>query len=270
MKKIVLNIILVLITAVLVGCKNKKYETIKVVATQVPHEVILIEAIPYLNELGYDLDIIVISDYSLGNPAVSSGSADANFFQHIPYLNEYNARVKNNEKLVNIGNIHIEPIGLYGGSKNNIEDIKAGDKIIISDNIADYGRIVDFLKNIELVETVIDFKPTSVYASPEEAILTKKVDFEFKVIDAALLVKARENKEGAYLFINGNYALEGGLGLDDVILLEPTVNNPYVNIIACLNGNEENPKIKALVKVLTSKAIQDFIKNKYDGSVIPA
>lgn len=270
MKKIVLNLILVLITTALIGCKSNKYETIKVVATQVPHEVILIEAIPYLNELGYDLEITVISDYSLGNPAVSSGSADVNFFQHIPYFNEYNSRVKDSEKLVNVGNIHIEPIGLYGGSKNNINDIKSGDKIIISDNISDYGRIVEFLKNIDLITTIDNFNPTNVYASPEEAILTKKVDFTFQVIDAALLVKARANKEGAFLFINGNYALEGGLGLDDVLVLEPTINNPYVNIIACLNGHENDPKIKALVEVLTSKVIQDFIKEKYDGSVIPA
>ena len=270
MKKLGLIVLFVLFGVLFAGCKENEYEVIKVVATAVPHEEILVEAIPYLNELGYTLEIVVISDYSLGNPAVASSSADANFFQHLPYLNQYNATASNDKKLVNVAGIHIEPIGLYAGSKSSVDALVAGDDIIISDNVSDYGRIVQFLANIGLVETIEGFEPTQSFADTEEAILSKTVDFDFRIIEAALLVQARTNQEGALVFINGNYALEGGLGLSDVLVSEPTENNPYVNVVAVLNGHEDDPKIEALVTVLTSDAIKDFITSRYNGSVIPA
>lgn len=270
MKKIVNFLLIVLVGVFLTACKNSKLEEIHVVATAVPHEQILIEAIPLLEELGYKLKITVISDYSLGNPAVANGSADVNYFQHLPYLNQYNVTAAANKQLVNVAGIHIEPIGLYSGSRNSVEDLKDGDTILISDNAPDYGRIVNFLANIGLVTVADDFDPEDAISSPEDAILSKTVNFKFQIIEAALLVAARKNKEGALFFINGNYALQGGLGLQDVLVSEPTENNPYVNVLAVLKGRENDPKIKALVEVLTSEHIQAFIRNKYKGSVIPA
>ncbi len=270
MKKIISFALIIVSLITLAGCNNNKYEVIKVVATSVPHEEVLIEAIPLLNELGYTLKITVISDYSIGNPSVSNGSADANYFQHIPYFNAYNDSVEATKKLVNVLNVHIEPIGLYGSKKKDINALSDGDKILISDNASDYGRIVLFLEGLGLVTPVEGFNPEFTYNDPEEAILSKKVNFSFQIIEAALLVQAQKNQEGAFIFINGNYALEGELSETERIAVEPTENNPFVNIVAVLNGNETSPKIKALVEVLSSKTIKDFITNHYGGAVIPA
>ena len=268
MKKI-FGLLLVAVTILLTACNKSDLETIKVVATAKPHEEILIAALPLLKEKGYTLDITVISDYSLGNPAVSSNSALVNYFQHIPYLDQYNEKAAEDKKLVNVAAIHIEPYGLYKGSIDTIDELKNGDTIIISDNVADYGRIVNFLKNAELVTTSEDFNPLDALSDPEDAILSKTVNFNFRVIEAALLVTAQKNKEAALFFINGNYAIEGGLSKNDLVLVEPTNNNPYVNILAVKPENKDRDDVKALVEVLTSDFIKDFINDKYNGGVIP-
>lgn len=267
MKKIIYILVTVALTLTLVACGNKE-NVISVVATEKPHAEILRESEKYLKEEGYKLKISVTDDYSKGNPEVEKGAADANFFQHVPFFNEKNT----NGNLINIGGIHIEPIGLYSGTVDKIEDLKDGDKIIISDNAPDNGRIVLFLKNLGLVETVEDFEPTKTYSNPDQAIKSKVVNFEFQVVAADLLVTAQKNARGneALFFINGNYAITGGLSLNDAIEKEPTVDNPYVNILVVKKGDENLPKIKALLKVLQSKEIKDFINEKYQGSVIPA
>ncbi|MDY0277385.1 MAG: MetQ/NlpA family ABC transporter substrate-binding protein [Acholeplasma sp.] len=266
MKKIISLLFILTVGLVLNSCNKDNEKTIKVVATEKPHSEILEEARKYLEEKGYKLEIEVITKYALGNPAVENGSADANFFQHLPYFNEQNTK----GNLVNIGGVHIEPIGLYGGTLDDINKLKKGDKIIISDNAPDYGRIVLFLKNIGLVTTIDGFDPETEISNPENAIASKTVDFSFEIISADLLVTAQKNKEGAFFFINGNYALTGGLSLNDALVKEPTNNNPYVNIIVVKKGNENLDKIIALKEVLQSKEIKDFITKKYAGSVIPA
>ncbi len=256
-----------LLLLILTGCQNSE-TTITVVATATPHAEILYEARPLLKTKGFNLTVEVINNYALGNPAVSSGSADANYFQHIPYFNSYNESAKAEDKLANVASIHIEPIGLYAGSKDSISALADDDVIVISDNAPDYGRIVKFLAEIGVVTPVADFVATNTYADPEEAIATKSVDFKFQIIEARLLVLARSNNEGAFFFINGNYALTGGLTLSDVLMQEPTTNNPYVNIVAVKVGSEASAKTAALVEVLTSAHIKDFINTKYDGTVV--
>jgi D-methionine transport system substrate-binding protein len=266
MKKNILNIVIIaLLSLGLVSCGSKE-NVITVVATEKPHAEILRKAEPILKEQGYKLKIQVIDDYSRGNPEVEKGKADANFFQHVPYFNSKNT----NDLLVNLGGVHLEPIGLYGGTINSIDDLKDGDKIVISDNQPDYGRIVLFLSNLGLVEVVNDFDPLNNYSNPELAIKSKVKDFKFEIIDANLLVTAKKNKQGALFFINGNYAITGNLSLNEAIEKESTNNNPYVNILVVKKTDKDLPKLKALLEVLQSAEIKKFINDKYDGSVIPA
>ncbi|MDY0210054.1 MAG: MetQ/NlpA family ABC transporter substrate-binding protein [Acholeplasma sp.] len=270
MKKIITTLVLTLTLISLYGCHKNDYEVIKIVATSVPHEEVLIEAIPLLNERGYTLDITVISDYSIGNPAVSNGSADANYFQHLPYLNAFNQSVDSTKQLISVLGVHIEPIGLYGSNKSTLDTLSDGDKIIISDNASDYGRIIQFLVNLELVTAKEGFNSENTYHDPEEAIESKKVNFSFQIIEAALLVQAQKNKEGAFIFINGNYALEGNLSVSERLYVESAEDNPFVNVLAVRKGTEDDLKIKALIEVLSSETIKAFITTRYGGAVIPA
>ncbi|VEU80272.1 MetQ/NlpA family ABC transporter substrate-binding protein [Haploplasma axanthum] len=264
MKKSILGVLLLVLTITLIGCGKNKEKTIKVIATEEPHAEILREAKPLLKEQGYNLEITVTNNYELGNPAVENGSADANYFQHIPYFNQQNK----NGNLVNVGAIHLEPIGLYAGTVNNIDNLKDGDEIIISDNAPDYGRIVAFLANIGLVTTIDGFDQLKEIDSPEKGIETKKVNFKFKIIAAKLLVTAKNNNEGALFFINGNYAITGNLDVKTALVTELSTNNPYANIVVVKKGNEDDPKIKALLEVLQSEHIKNFINTKYNGTVI--
>ena len=266
MKKNILAVLLVVLSFTLFACSNEN--KIRVVATEKPHAEILEFAKPLLKEKGYKLDIQLTDNYAFGNPEVEKGRADANFFQHVPFFEEKNT----NGALVNVGGIHLEPIGIYGGTITKFEELKDGDKIIISDNAPDYGRIAAIIADLGLAETVDGFIHTNPYASPEEALKpgSKTVDFKFEVIEAALLTTALKAKEGALFFINGNYAITGNLDISTALFVESPENNPYVNILVVKKGDEELPKFKALYEVLTSQEVKDFILKTYNGTVIPA
>lgn len=251
----------------LASCKTDTF--IRVAATKVPHAEILEAARPLLKAKGYSLSIETFSNYSFGNTAVASEAAHANFFQHLPHLKSYNRHASPRAQLVNVGAVHLEPIGIYAGTKDNIEDIEPGDKIVISDNVSDYGRIVAFLTKLGLAEITANFDPTLPLSHPEVGLGKKKVGYAFKVIPAEKLVESLKNKEGEFFLINGNYALEGGLNYDDALAFEEANNNPFANIIAVRVGDEELPRTKALIEVLQSETIKDFILKTYNGAAIP-
>lgn len=265
MKKIIVLFILLVFGGLVSGCQNNNDKVIKVIATAVPHEEILLASKPLLKAQGYDLKIIVTDDYGVPNQAVANGSADANFFQHIPFFNQYNQKNPNNQ-LVNVAAIHIEPIGLYSKRYDDINDLVDGDTIIISNSEPDHGRFLFFLSNLGVIKLKSGF---SVETGSLADITENNKNIKFKQVQPELLTSAYREDEGAFVFINGNYALGAKLNPKvDAKYLESTIDNPFVNILAVKKGNENLEKIKVLASILTSKEIKDFINRTYQGSVI--
>ena len=221
-------------------------KTITVAASATPHAEILEEAKPILEKEGYDLEVTVFDDYVRPNEVVESGEFDANYFQHIPYLEQFNE--EKGTHLVNAGGIHYEPFGIYPGTKDSLDDLEDGDSIAVPNDTTNEARallvkdIAENPHNVEIVE-----------------------------LEAAQV--ARVTGETAYVVLNGNYALEAGFSVGkDALAYEKSDSEAaktYVNVIAVKEGNEDSEKIQALVDVLKSDEIKDFINEKYDGAVIP-
>ena len=243
-------------------------EKITVVATLEPHATILDACKPLLKEKGYDLDVVVVDDYYITNRSVNDGEADANYFQHIPF---FEAEVKNNGyKLVNVAGVHIEPFGFYSNEIKSIDELKDGSTIVISNSVADHGRILNILAANNLIE--IKDGVNAVDATINDIAKNPK-NLKFVEVKPELLTLALANNEGSLVAINGNYAIGYGLNptKDAIILEKGDSSNPYVNILAAREDNAESDKIKALVEVLKSDEIKNFILEHYsDGSVIPA
>ncbi|KXG09617.1 Methionine-binding lipoprotein MetQ [Anoxybacillus sp. P3H1B] len=236
-------------------------------ASNVPHAEILEKAKPILKEKGVNLKIVTFQDYILPNKALENKEIDANYFQHIPYLE---AQMKENGyDFVNAGGIHIEPIGIYSKKYKSLEELPEGATIIMSNSVADHGRILSMLQEKGLIKLKDGIDKTK--ATVKDIVENpKKLKFKTDV-DAGLLPQVYQNNEGDAVVINANYALDAGLDpAKDPIAVESPKNNPYVNIIAVRKGDENRKDIKTLVEVLQSKEIQDFIKKEYKGAVIPA
>jgi len=249
------------------GDKGGELVKLKVGASNVPHAEILEQAKPLLEEKGIDLEIITFQDYILPNKALADKDIDANYFQHIPYLEAQ--MEEHGYNFVNVGGIHIEPIGLYTKKYKSVEELPNGATIIMSNSVADHGRILSMLQEkglIKLKEGVDKTRATvnDIVENP------KKLKFKADV-DAGLLPQVYQNGEGDAVLINANYALDAGLDpAKDPIAVESPKDNPYVNIVAVRKGDENRKEIKTLVEVLQSKEIQDFITEQYKGAVIPA
>ncbi|MBA9026887.1 MetQ/NlpA family ABC transporter substrate-binding protein [Peribacillus huizhouensis] len=236
-------------------------------ASNVPHAEILEKAKPALKEKGVDLEIKVFSDFILPNKALAAKEIDANYFQHLPYLEEEIA--DKGYDFVNAGAVHIEPIGIYSKKYKSLDEIPKGGKIIMRDAVSDEGRILSIFQEhglIKLKEGINKTKATinDIVENPKKLVFQPN-------IEAALLPQVFNNGEGDAVVINANYALDAGLDpINDPIAVESAKDNPYVNIIAVRAGDEKREDIKALVEVLHSKEIQDFIMEKYKGAVLPA
>lgn len=272
MKKIILGLVSVILLVVLAACgnseagKDKEKETTLVIgASNVPHAEILEKAKPILEKEGVKLDIKKYQDYILPNKNLADGEIDANYFQHIPFLDLSNK--ENKTDLVNAGKIHIEPFGIYSSKYKSVGDVKEGSTILISNNVAEHGRILMLLEKKGLVK-IKDSVDNKVNATLKDIDNVKKLKF-LNQIDPGLLAKAYQNDEADIYAINTNYALDAGLKpKDDALILEDS-DSPYANIIAVRKEDENKPAIKKLVKVLHSKEIQDFITEKYKGAVLP-
>lgn len=274
MKKWLIVFITLALSVTLAACgtsddktEGGKEESKKIVvgASNVPHAEILEEAKPLLKEKGYELEIKTFNDYIVPNQALDSKELDANYFQHIPYLEAQMA--ENNYKFEVAGGIHIEPIGVYSKKYKSLDDLPKGAHIIMSSSVADHGRILTMLEKeglITLKEGVEKVKATT----DDIAENPKKLKFDTEY-EAALLPQIFNNGEGDAVLINSNYAIDAGLNpIKDSIAIEES-DSPYVNVIAVREGDKDKPAIKALVEVLHSKKIQDFILEKYKGAVVP-
>lgn len=245
---------------------NQEDSKLVVGASNVPHAEILEEAIPLLEEKGIELKIVTFTDYILPNKTLAENDLDANYFQHIPYLESQIAA--NDYDFVNAGGIHIEPIGVYSQKYKSLNELPKGAEIIMSNSVSDHGRMLTLLESEGLITLKAGVDKTT---ATVEDIAENKKDLTFKTdIDAALLPQVFKNGEGDVVLINSNYALDAGLNpAEDPIAIESSENNPYVNVIAVNSGDEDNANIKALVEVLRSEKIQNFILEKFEGSVVP-
>ena len=239
-------------------------ETITVAASATPHAEILAAAKPILEEYGYKLEVTEFDDYVQPNLVVESGEFDANYFQHVPYLNSFNE--EQGTHLADAGDIHYEPFGIYPGTKSSLDEIAAGDSIAVPNDTTNEARALLLLQDNGLLK----LKDGVGLTATVNDIVDNPYDIKFVELEAAQV--ARVVNEVAFVVLNGNYALEAGYSVgQDSIAYEASDSvaaKTYVNIIAVSEGNENEPKIEALVKVLRSEAIQKFIEETYDGAVV--
>lgn len=211
---------------------------------------------------GLKLEVKEFTDYVLPNTATETGQVDANFFQHQPYLDDFNK--KNNTHLVSVGTVHLEPLGLYSKKVKDLGDIKSGQTIAVPNDTTNEGRALQLLAENGLI-TLKDGVGTSAKLSD----ITDKKGLEFKELEAATVPRALNDVDAAV--INGNYAIEADLKpATDALVLEKADGNPYANIIAVKKGNEKDARVEKLVKLLHSDEVKKFIEDSYQGSVIPA
>lgn len=239
-------------------------ETITVAASATPHAEILEAAKPILEENGYDLQVTVFDDYVQPNLVVESGEFDANYFQHVPYLDSFNE--EQGTHLVDAGDIHYEPFGIYPGTKSSLDEIAEGDSIALPNDTTNEARALLLLQDNGL----LTLKEGTGLTATVNDIVENPYKLNFVELEAAQV--ARVVDEVAFVVLNGNYALEAGYSVaKDSIAFESSDSvaaKTYVNIVAVKEGNENEQKIQALVAVLRSEAIQQFIADTYDGAVI--
>lgn len=275
MKKKILALALVgvLVVGALTGCGSSKSESsekktddkkITVAASATPHAEILEEAKTLLKDKGYELEVKVFDDYVQPNNVVESGEFDANYFQHVPYLEQFNE--EKGTHLVVAGKIHYEPFGIYPGTKKDLKDIAKGDKIAVPNDTTNEARALLLLQD----NGIIKLKDGAGIKATVNDIEENPNNIEIVELEAAQV--PRVVNEVAYVVLNGNYALEANYTVKkDALAYEKSDSEAaktYVNVIAVKEGNENSEKIKALVDVLKSDSIKKFINEKYDGAVI--
>ena len=239
--------------------------TIKVAASATPHAEILEQAKPLLAEQGYDLEVTVFDDYVQPNLVVESGDFDANYFQHIPYLDSFNE--EKGTHLVNAGGIHYEPFGIYPGTKKSLDELAEGDSIAVPNDTTNEARALLLLQ----ANGIITLKDGAGLTATKTDIVENPKNVEIVELEAAQV--ARVVDETAFVVLNGNYALEAGYSVGKDALAYETSDSEaaktYVNVIAVKEGNENSDAIKALVDTLKSDDIKNYINETYDGAVIP-
>lgn len=259
-KKTVL--ILVLLTFVFAGAVQANDHLLSIGATPLPHSEILEFISEDLEAEGVELDIVEFTDYVTPNIALDDGSIDANFFQHTPYLEQFNA--DRGLDLVAAIKVHVEPIGLYSNKYTSLEEIPEGASIALPNDPSNEGRALILLHNKGII-TLDD--PENLNATPIDIVENPK-NLNFEELEAAQLPRVLPDVAGAV--INTNYALEADLNpLEDALIMEGS-NSPYVNIIAVRKGEENSEKIEILKEVIQSEAVREFILEEYEGAVVPA
>ena len=239
--------------------------TLKIAASPTPHAEILEQVKPILALQGIDLVITTYSDYPIQNTVVDEGEEDANYFQHTPYLEQFN--VENGTDLVSAGKIHYEPMGIYPGKIATLEDLPDGATIAVPNDATNEARALQLLAAQGLIE--ID-PEAGLNATPKD-ITSNPKNLQIKELEAAMIPNTLEEYD--LNVINSNYALQGGLNpAEDALVSEDTNSDSaqtYANIVAVKAGHENDPAIVALVEALHSQEIQNFINETYSGSVVP-
>ena len=239
--------------------------TITVAASTTPHAEILAKAAEILKKSGWTLKVTEFQDYVQPNLVVDSGDFDANYFQHIPYLDDFNK--EHGTKLVSVAGVHYEPFGIYPGTKSDLTNLSSGDVIAVPNDTTNEARALLLLQ----ANGVIKLKDGAGLTATVKDIVDNPYNITIKELEAAQVSRVKD--EVAFVVLNGNYALQAGFSVGrDAVAYETSESEAaktYVNVLVVKEGNENNEGIKALVEVLKSDEIKQFIIDKYDGAVVP-
>lgn len=236
-------------------------EPLKVAATPVPHAEILEFLKPALAEQGVELDIKVFTDYVQPNVQVAEKRLDANFFQHQPYLDEFNKT--KGTTLVSVAGVHIEPFGAYSSKIKQLDDLEKGANVVIPNDATNGGRALLLLQTAGVITLKAD---AGITATPRD-IADNPKNIKVRELEAATLPRVLDQVDLA--LINTNYALEAGLNPSADALVIEGADSPYVNILVTREDNKNSEAVQKLVNALRSDAVKDFINEKYKGAVIP-
>jgi D-methionine transport system substrate-binding protein len=235
-----------------------------VAASPTPHGEILTYVKDNLaKKAGLDLEVREFTDYTTQNPATEDGSVDANYFQNKPYLDDFNK--KNGTDIVPVVTVHLEPLGLYSHKVKSVGALKSGATVAVPNDTVNEARA---LKLLDANGTITLKDGVGNEATPSDIAKNPK-NLTFKELEAAQTPRSLDDVDAAV--INGNYAIEADLKpTQDALVVESAKNNPYGNFLAVKKGNEDDPRVKKLAKLLTSAEVKKFIQDKYDGSVVPS
>ncbi len=269
MKKLLCFICLIVTCLSVTGCFGKRDEnTLIVGASSTPHADILRFIEQDFESFGFKLEIKIYSDYVLPNTALASGDLDANFFQHLPYLESYNAEHKTN--LVSACAVHYEPMGIFGKNLSSLSALPAGAKIIVPTDGSNQTRALLLLaeNNVITLKSGVDINTG---ATPND--IANDNGYNIVPVEAATIpAQLNYSENGSIAVINGNYALSAGLSISSALALESSDGESaitYANILAVQSGDENREAIKKLVELLTSEQTKQYIANNYNGAVLP-
>ncbi|MFE3491607.1 MetQ/NlpA family ABC transporter substrate-binding protein [Streptomyces sp. NPDC059169] len=245
------------------GSTAAQSEPLVVAASPTPHADILQFVKKNLAEkAGLKLEVKEFTDYVLPNTATQQGQVGANYFQHKPYLDDFNK--KNHTTIVPVVNVHLEPLGLYSKKAKSLKDIKAGQTIAVPNDTTNEGRALKLLADNGLITLK---GGAGIDATLSD--ITDRKGLEFKELEAATLPRALNDVDAAV--VNGNYAIEADLKpAEDALALEEAEGNPYANFLAVKEGDENDARVQKLAKLLNSPEVKKYIEETYSGSVVPA
>jgi len=266
MKKRIAALTLALVLLLtLTACGGKAEDkTITVGATPAPHCEILEVVKPLMEKEGYTLEIKEFNDYIIPNDSVEEGELDANYFQHITYMNSFNE--EHGTHLVSVAGIHYEPFGLYAGQVDSLDALEDGAKIAVPNDTTNEARALLLLEQVGLIKLA---EGVGINATKADIVENAK-NIDIVEMKAELLTTTLQDVDMAV--INGNYAIGAGLKVANALAVEAadgTAADAYQNVIAVMKGHENDEKIQALVKALKSDAVKAFIETTYEGAVVP-
>lgn len=238
---------------------------IRVGASPTPHAEILKAAGELLQPEGYDLQIVEYSDYVQPNMALDGKELDANFFQHKPYLDDFNK--EKGTKLHSMGTVHYEPFGIYAGKTRSLAELKDGAVVAVPNDTTNEARALLLLQS----QGLIKLKDGAGLTATRRDIVDNPKKLKIEELEAAQLVRALPDVDIA--IINGNYAILGGLKVNSALAVEPSDSvaaATYANVVAVRAGDEKRPELQALIKALKSEKVKAFMQTKYEGAVVPA
>ena len=269
MKKLIAIIVALILVLSFAACGKKAADskTVKVGASITPHAEILREAAKLLEKAGITLEVVEYTDYVQPNTAVEDGSLDANYFQHTPYLNTFNA--ENKTHLVSVGSIHYEPFGIYAGKVKALADLPDGARIGVPNDGSNETRALLLLQQEGLLKLKDGIDAAS--NATKLDVAENPHNIEIVEMEAAQIPKALSDLD--FGVINGNYALQAGLNAGtDALAVEDASGSgaqTYANILCVKEGREKDEAILALFKALTSPEVKEYINNTYQGAVVP-
>ncbi len=246
------------------SCGSSDDKTITVAASTAPHAEILEQCKSIMTEKGYTLEVQVMDDYVTPNVATDDGDVDANYFQHQPYLDQFNA--EKGTKLVTVAKVHYEPYGIYAGTCASLDALEDGAVIAVPNDATNEARALLLLE----ANGLITLAEGAGLTATKNDITDNPKNLDIREMEAALLPTVLD--EVAFAVINGNYAISAGLNVAEALAVEDAASEAaqtYANVLVVKEGNENLDKVKALVEALHSDAIRDYITTTYAGAVVP-